>query len=152
MANPIIAHEVAIINDPFVPIGDKVDAAAHLWQLIVDCGEALDSFKTSVRKIALASGQASLTINGNGLSQCKVNIPKPSLGLKDGLIPEDERIALGDLFNTIYEVKLQLRKSDPTFLDTFPQSAQAHMAGVTTLVNNIPRVSLKTLPNVDEIG
>jgi hypothetical protein len=133
MANSIIAYEVAIINDPNASIGDKVDAAAKLWQLIV------------------ASGQTSITINGNGLSQCKVTVPKPFLKLEDGLTVDDERTALGELFDAIYEVKLQLHKNDPTFLATFPQSVQAHMAGVTTFATNTPRVSLRTLPGVEEI-
>ena len=151
MASPIIDQEVAIINDPNVPLQDKVDAAAKLRQLAEDCNKALEPFKEQVRKMVLATGLSKITINGKGLSQCSVIVPTASLKLRDDLTVEGEKSALGGLFDTIYEVKLQLRKADPTFLATFPQPVQAHMAGVTDIVNNIPRVSLKILSGVEEI-
>lgn len=151
MSNAQITYETSIINDPGATIGAKVAAAAKLWQLVEDCQEVIEAFKTEVRKVAAAEGKPTVMINGEGLSQCKVVFPRPSLKLKEHLDIDNERAALGDLFDALFEVRIQLRKADPTFVATFPQSVQAHISNVTTLVTNPPRVSLMVLPGVEEI-
>jgi len=142
----------AIINDTCAPFSVKVAAAAALWNVIESAGAALEPFKREVRDLAVASGKSTLTIDGDGLTQCKVVVPGPSLKLTPAATVDGEKAALGDLFNAIYEVKLSLRKADPTFLATFPPEVQAHVTGVTDLVANTPRVSLKSLPGVTPVG
>lgn len=151
MANPLIAQEVATINDPKASIEAKVDAAAKLWQLAEDCDVALKGFKIAVRAVARTSNQSVFVINGNGMAQCRVVTPPPALKLNEDLTIENERLALGVVFDGVYEVKLQLRKTDPAFLAAFPQWVQAHMAKVTSLVINVPRVSLKSMPGVESV-
>lgn len=146
-----ISKQIATINDPSAPLAAKVAAAAELWSLIDSCEAALEPFKKEVRELALATGKPVVTFEGDGLSQCKVVVPGPSLKLSPAATLEGERAALGELFNAIYEVRLSLRKADPTFLATFPPSVQAHISTVTALVENTPRVSLKSLPGVTPV-
>jgi hypothetical protein len=141
----------ATLNDTAAPITAKVAAAAALWALIESAQEALEPFKREVRALAVASGESVVTLDGDGLTQAKVVVPGPSLKLTPAATVEGERLALGVLFNSIYEVKLSLRKADPTFIGTFPPEVQAHLAGVTDLVPNTPRVSLKSLPGVTPV-
>lgn len=151
-----IASQTAILNDARATVAAKVAAAAALWDLIEKCEGALEPFKREMRNAAVAQAvgaalPASVVTDGDGLTQCKVVIPAPSLKLNKGVTVEGERAALGELFNTVYEVELRLRKPDPRFLATFPANVQAHVATVTTLVENTPRVSLKTLPGVTDV-
>lgn len=147
-----ISAKTEIINRPDAPLPAKVAAAAELWTLIERCQESLEIFKQEVRKLAVTSGKTSVTFDGEGLTQAKVVVPGPSLKLIPGVTVESERDALGELFDAIYEVKLQLRKADPTFLATFPPNVRRHISTVTTLVTNPPRVSLKSLPGVSQVG
>lgn len=140
-----------VINDNTAALTAKVAAAARLWTCIEECEAALEPFKREVRDAAVATGKPTVTLDGEGLTQCKVVVPGPSLKLTPAATVEGERAALGELFNAIYEVKLSLRKADPTFLATFPPSVQAHVSSVTTLVESTPRVSLKSLPGVSPV-
>ena len=146
-----ISTQTAIINDPAATIAAKISAASTLWTLIERCETALEPFKREVRAIAVAGGTGTVLLDGEGLTQCKVVVPTPSLKLNEGLTVEGERAALGDLFSTVYEVRLALRKPDPRFIATFPPPVQQHVASVTTLVENTPRVSLKALPGVEPV-
>lgn len=143
----IRAH-TALINDPAAPLASKVAAASALWNAIEACQEALEPFKREVRALAVASGKSTVTFDGDGLTQAKVVVPGPSLKLTPAATVDGEKAALGDLFDAIYEVKLSLRKADPTFLACFPPAVQAHVASVADLVPSTPRVSLKSLPGV----
>lgn len=140
-----------VINDTNAPLAAKVAAAAALWALIESAQEALEPFKGEVRALALAAGKSVLTLDGDGLTQAKVVVPGPSLKLTAAATVDGEKAALGDLFNAVYEVKLGLRKADPNFIGTFPPEVQAHLATVTDLVANTPRVSLKSLPGVTPV-
>lgn len=151
MSNPIVTEASAIVNDPNASLPDKVAAAAKLWALVEECQTVLESFKIIARAHAVSTGESKVTINGNGMSQCQVIVPTPSLKLRDGLKIDDEKAALGELFDTIFEVKLALRNASPLFLGTFPQHVQNHVAKRTTIINNPPRVSFKVLSNVDEV-
>jgi hypothetical protein len=146
-----IENETKILNDPSTTLAQRVAAAAKLWTLIEACESALEPFKREVRDLAVAAGKPTVTIDGEGLTQCKVVVPGPSLKLTASATVDGEKAALGDLFNAIYEVKLSLRKADPAFLATFPPAIQGHIASVTTLVGNTPRVSLKSLPGVEPV-
>lgn len=146
-----IHAQTSVINDPNAPLTAKVAAAAVLWSTIEACEAALEPFKREVRALAVATGKPVATFDGDGLSQAKVVVPGPSLKLSPAATVEGERAALGELFNAIYEVKLSLRKADPTFLATFPPAVQSHVSMVTTLVENTPRVSLKSLPGVTPV-
>lgn len=148
---PSIAAEAKIINDPSTTMAEKVQAAAKIWQLAEDCQTALEPFKAEARRVAQAEGKPIVTIDGEGLTQCKVVFQTPTLKLKDGLDIEAEKRALGAHFGAVYEVKLALRKGNPSYLATFPQPVQAHVASVTTMVENTPRVSLKILSGVEEM-
>jgi hypothetical protein len=149
--NPRIVHETATIHDPAATMGAKVAAAAQLWQLVKDCQEALDVFKAEARVVALKDGRNTVTIDGDGLAQCKVVVPMPTLRLKEGLSVEGEKAALGPQFPALFDVKLELKKTDPTYIAAFPPEVQAHISNITTLVNNPPRVSLSILPGVEEV-
>jgi hypothetical protein len=151
MPNPSIEAYAAVIHDPNAPLADKVDAAAALWSMSLQCQDALEDFKQVIRTYAISENKPLVVVNGNGLSQCRVVVPRPGLNLREGLTPEGERAALGDQFDALYEVRLVLRKTDPTYLAVFPPEVQAHMASVTTLTTNVPRVSIKTLPDVEEM-
>lgn len=146
-----IARETAVLNDPSATLPSKIAAAAILWELIEECQRALEPFKQEVRAVAVADGRPTVTLDGAGLSQCKVVVPGPSLRLREGLSVEGERAALGELFDLVYEVKLNLRSTSPTAVATYPASVQAHLATVASLVPNTPRVSLKTLTGVEEV-
>lgn len=146
-----ISTQTAIINDANATLAAKIAAAAELWTLIERCESALEPFKREVRDVAVKGGTGTVTFDGDGLTQCKVVVPTPSLKLNDGLTVDGERAALGDLFNAVYEVRLALRKPDPRFIATFPPAVQGHIASVTTLVENTPRVSLKSLPGVTPV-
>ena len=124
-----IASQTAILNDANATVTAKVAAAAALWDLIEKCESALEPFKRDMRNAALAQYTgatlpANVVTDGDGLTQCKVVIPAPSLKLNKGVTIEGEQKALGDLFNTVYEVELKLRKPDPRFLATFPPNVQ----------------------------
>lgn len=146
-----IALETAVLNNPNAHLPDRIAAAAALWGLIEECEAALKPFKDEVRALALAAGTTTLTLNGTGMCQCKVVVPGASLKLREGLSVEGERAALGELFGTVFEVKLALRSTSPAVAATLPPAAQAHLATVTSLVANTPRVSLKVLPGVEEL-
>ena len=150
-----ISSQVSVLNDPAAKVSVKVAAAAALWDLIERCESALEPFKREMRNAALSQVSGDLPVSvitdGEGLAQCKVVVPAPSLKLNKGVTVEGERAALGELFDTVYEVELKLRKPDPRFLATFPPRVQSHVATVTTLVENTPRVSLKTLPGVTDV-
>jgi hypothetical protein len=148
-----ISHEANILRDESAPLPARVLAAAKLWNLIDACEAALKPFKESVRTLAseTANGATTVTFEGEGLSQCKVVLPGPSIKLREGLSVEGERHALGELFNTVYEVKLSLRNASAAFIATLPLSVQTHLAGVTSLVPATPRVSLKLLEGVEQV-
>ena len=146
-----ITAQTAVINDPDATLASKIAAAAALWNVIEAADAALAPFKREVRDRAVATGKITVTFEGEGLTQCKVVVPAPSLKLNPGVTVEGERAALGDLFNAVYEVRLHLRKADPAFIATLPPSVQSHVSTVTTLVENTPRVSLKTLPGVTDV-
>lgn len=146
-----IAQETAVLTDPNAPLPAKIAAAAILWELIDECQKALEPFKQEVRAVALADGRTTVTLDGEGMSQCKVVVPGPSLRLQEGVTEASERAALGELFGTAYEVKLALRNTSPAFAATLPPAVQTHLATVTTLVANTPRVSLRTLPGVEQV-
>jgi hypothetical protein len=152
MTNALIQNEVAIIDDPKATLPVKVAAAARLWALIDDAAAALENFKDHVRVLALKEHKDTVIFDGEGLTQCKVVCPRSTLKLKDGLDVDTERKALGDLFDVLFEVKLNLRDTDPDFVSNFPVPVQRHIASVTDLVTNKPRVSLKSLPGVSEMG
>ena len=147
----LIASEIQVINDSAATLAAKIAAAATLWNLIEVCEAALKPFKDEVRLVAQQDGKPSVTFNGDGMTQCKVVLPGPTLKLKDGLSVEGERNALGELFNTVYEVKIALRNASPAFIATFPHFVQAHIGAVATVVASTPRVSLKILPGVVEV-
>ena len=147
----LIASEIQVINDSAATLAAKIAAAATLWNLIEVCEAALKPFKDEVRLVAQQDGKPSVTFNGDGMTQCKVVLPGPTLKLKDGLSVEGERNALGELFNTVYEVKIALRNASPAFIATFPHFVQAHIGSVATVVASTPRVSLKILPGVVEV-
>lgn len=146
-----IALETAVLNNPNAALPDRIAAAAALWGLIEECEGALKPFKDEVRAMALAAGTTTLTLNGTGMCQCKVVVPGASLKLREGLSVEGERASLGELFGTVFEVKLALRSTSPAVAATLPPAAQAHLATVTSLVANTPRVSLKVLTGVEEL-
>jgi hypothetical protein len=148
-----ITHEAKILRDESAPLDTRVLAAAKLWNLIDACEAALKPFMESIRTLAseTANGATTVTFEGAGLSQCKVVLPGPSIKLREGLSVEGERNALGELFNTVYEVKLSLRNASPAFIATLPLSVQTHLAGVTALVPATPRVSLKLLEGVEQV-
>lgn len=151
-----IENETKIINDATATLAAKVAAAAKLWALIEECQKALEPFKREMRERALAQcGNAPLpftcSLDGEGLTQCRVVIPAPSLRLLDGVTVEGERAKLGELFDAVYEVKLTLRKPDPKFIGNFPPAVREHVASVTAIVDNTPRVSLRSLPGVDPV-
>jgi len=146
-----ITAQTATINDPSAPMPAKIAAAAILWETIEQCEKVLETFKRDVRAVAVATGRPTVTLDGAGLSQCKVVVPGPSLRLREGLSVEGQRAALGELFDLVYEVKLNLRSTSPTAVATYPASVQAHLATVASLVPNTPRVSLKTLTGVEEV-
>ncbi len=148
---PNIDQERRVINDPNAPLPAKIAAAAVLWELIELATKALEPFKNEVRAVAVATGQPVVTLNGNGMSQCKVVLPGPSLRLNDGVTEEGELTALGDLFPVIYETKLTLRNASPAFIAPFPPNIINHIATVTTLVPSTPRVSLRSLSGVEEV-
>lgn len=139
------------LNDTSTPITAKVAAAAALWALIESAQEALEPFKREVRALAVASGESVLTLDGDGLTQAKVVVPGPSLKLTPAATVDGERHALGESFNTVYEVKLSLRNASAAVIATLPLSVQTHLAGVTSLVPATPRVSLKSLPGVTPV-
>ena len=152
-----IENETKVINDAGATLQAKIAAAAKLWTLIEECQKALEPFKREMRDLALQAGANAplpftCTLDGEGLTQCKVVIPAPSLKLVDGLTVDGERAALGDLFNAVYEVRLALRKPDPKFIATFPDKVRAHVATVSTIVDNRPRVSLRSLPGVESVS
>lgn len=148
---PNIDHERRIINDPNAPLPAKIAAAAVLWELIDSASKALEPFKTEVRAVALVSRAPVVTLNGDGMSQCKVVFPGPTLKLNDGVTEEGERAVLGELFPALYEVRLQLRNNNPDFVASFPPNVSKHIATVTTLIPSTPRVSLRSLSGVEEI-
>lgn len=147
----LIASEIQVINDSAATLAAKIAAAATLWNLIEECEAAIKPFKDEVRLVAQQEGKPSVTFNGDGMTQCKVVLPGPTIKLKDGLSVEGERQALGELFNAVYEVKLSLRNASAAFIATLPLSVQTHLGYVATLVNSTPRVSLKSLPGVVEV-
>jgi len=147
-----IDSEVTILGDRYATITAKIAAAARLWSLIEECQTAVEPFKAEVRDLAQKQNQPTVTLDGDGLSQCKVVFQRPSLVVKPGLTVEDERAALGDLFGVIFEVKLTLKNVDPAFIADFPKPVRDHISSVTTLVVNTPRVSLKSMPNVTDVG
>lgn len=152
--NLTVTEAVTVIRDPSADFSEKVDAAAKLWTLIENAQAALEEFKTQAREKALAtrsSDSNKVLLNGAGLSQCQVTFPPPTLKINEGVNVDAEKAALGPYFNSVYEVRLGLRKSSLDFLDGFPVTVRRHMADRTTLVNNPPRVSLKTLPGVEEM-
>ena len=146
-----IALENAVLRNTSATLGDRIAAASALWELIEECEAALKPFKDEVRAMAVAAGNPTMTINGTGMCQCKVVVPGASLKLREGLSVEGERAALGELFGTVFEVKLALRSTSPAVAATLPPAAQAHLATVTSLVANTPRVSLKVLLGVEEV-
>jgi hypothetical protein len=146
-----ITAQTATINDPSAPMPAKIAAAAILWETIEQCEKVLETFKRDVRAVAVATGRPTVTLDGEGMSQCKVIVPGPSLRLREGTTEAGEREALGELFGTVYEVKLCLRSTSPMALSHLPPAVQAHLATVTDLVANTPRVSLKVLPGVEEV-
>jgi hypothetical protein len=146
-----IAQETAVLNDPNASLPAKIAAAAILWELIEECHRTLEPFKRDVRAVAVADGRPTVTLDGEGMSQCKVVVPGPSLRLREGVTEAEERLALGELFGAVYEVKLVLRSTSPAVVANLPVSAQAHLATVTDLVPNTPRVSLKALPGVTPV-
>lgn len=148
---PNIDQQRRVINDPNAPLSSKIAAAAELWELIDSATKALEPFKNEVRAVALATGQPVVTLNGIGMSQCKVVLPGPTLRLNDGVTAYDELTALGDMFPVIYETKLMLRNASPAFIASFPPDITTHIASVTTLVPSTPRVSLRSLSGVEEI-
>lgn len=148
--HPSIQPEVEVLRSD-APMATKIAAAARLWHLSEDIKAVLEHFKTEVRKVALETGKSVVTLDGEGLSQVKVIVPGPSLRLMDGLTVQGERDALGEWFNAVYEVKLNLRSANPAAVATFSPSVRSHMAEVTTLVENPPRVSLRHLQGVEEV-
>lgn len=147
-----ITHEANILRDESAPLPARVLAAAKLWNLIDACEAALKPFKESVRTLASETANGTtVTFEGEGLSQCKVVLPGPSIKLREGLSVEGERDALGESFNTVYEVKLSLRNASAAFIATLPLSVQTHLAGVTSLVPATPRVSFKLLEGVEQV-
>jgi hypothetical protein len=148
----LIASEIQVINNPAATLAAKIAAAATLWNLIEQCESALKPFKDEVRVVAQQDGRSSVTLNGDGMTQCKVVLPGPTVKLKDGLSVEGERGALGELFHTVYDVKLSLRNTSPTFIATLPHFVQAHLGSVATVIASTPRVSLKILPGVTDIA
>jgi hypothetical protein len=146
-----ITGQTAILTNPDAPVAAKIAAAAALWDAIERAEEALKPFKDTMRTLAVAEGKPSVTFNGEGLSQCKVVVPGPSLRLNDGITVEAARADLGPLFDLVYEVKLNLRSQSPAVVSTYPAAAQVHLATVTSIVPSTPRVSLKVLPGVEEI-
>lgn len=123
-----IALETAVLSNTSATLGDRIAAAAALWELIEECEAALKPFKDEVRAMAVAAGNPTMTINGTGMCQCKVVVPGASLKLREGLSVEGERAALGELFGTVFEVKLALRSTSPAVAATLPPAAQAHLA------------------------
>ena len=148
---PNIDEQVRTIHDPQAPTSAKIAAAAVLWNLIEQANAAMEFFKAGLRPIAVATGKPVVTLNGDGMSQCKVVLPGPTLRLNSDLTVEGERAALGDLFNTLYEVRLVLRDATAEFIGTFPPHVRQHFTTVATLVPSTPRVSLRALPGVEEI-
>lgn len=148
---PSIDRERRVINDPNAPLPTKIAAAAVLWALIDDAKDVLEAFKASVRTVAVATGQTTVTLNGDGMSQCKVVLPGPSLKLNEDFREVTSRNVLGHYFDVLFETKVQLRNGDPSFIATFPAIVTNHMATVTTLVPSTPRVSLKSLAGVEEV-
>jgi hypothetical protein len=151
--NPIVSEAAAVIHDPNASLADKVAAAAKLWSLVEECQKVIEEFKGIARAHAMSvsAGQPKVVINGTGMSQCQVVIPSPSLKLMEGVRIEDEMAALGKFFQTVFDVRLVLKSSNPADFGTLPDPIQTHMASVTTLAHNPPRVSLKVIHGVDEV-
>jgi len=148
---PNIDQERRVINDPNATFASKVAAAATLWELVESATKALNPFKTEVRALAVATGLPVASFNGEGMSQCRVVLPGPTLRLTEGFNPDDARKALGPLFDTLFETKVQLRHADPGFVATLPPNITTYMASVTELVPSTPRVSLRSLSGVEEV-
>lgn len=146
-----ITRHRRVINDPNATIAAKIAVAAELWELINLATATLEPFKAEVRSIATPMGQPTVTLNGDGMTQCRVVLPGPTLKLNEGLDETQERLTLGEWFSPIYEVRLQLRSPNPNQFTTFPPWVGAHMATITTLTPSTPRVSLRHLLGVEEI-
>jgi hypothetical protein len=148
---PNIDPERRVINDPNAPISDKIAAAAVLWELIDAATKALEPFKAEVRAVAVSSGQPVVTLNGTGMSQCKVVVPGPTLRLTEEFSVDGARRATGSFFDNIFDTKVTLRNPDPSYIATFPANVTVYVTNVTTLVPSTPRVSLRSLSGVEEI-
>lgn len=148
---PNIDQETRVINDPSAPLPDKIAAAAVLWDFIDRSTKVLERFKAEVRVAAAESKLPVVTLNGTGMSQCKVVFPGPTLKLNDPFDAAAARRVLGPFFDPIFETHVTLRSNDPNTITPFPPNVAVYMAGVTTLVPSTPRVSLKMLPGVEEV-
>lgn len=146
-----IDQERRVINDPNAPLPAKIAAAAVLWELIDSATKALEPFKAEVRVAAQASRGPVVTFNGDGMSQCKVVLPGPTLRLTEDFNEDAARKALGPFYDSLFETKVQLRNPDPTHIASFPPNVTSYIATVTTLVPSTPRVSLRSLSGVEEV-
>jgi hypothetical protein len=154
-----IDRELRVLTDPKSPTGAKIAAAATLWHIIEVATKALEPFKAEIRDIAAkdpslphGKGTPSVTINGDGMAQVKVVFPGEHLKLLEGLQYATEREALKEYFDPLYKVRLELRNTSPNYLQGFPLDVRTHMAKVTAIVQQTPRVSLKSLQGVEEVG
>ena len=148
---PNIDEQQRVINDPNAPLPAKIAAAAILWDLIDRATKVLEPFKAEVRAVAVATGQPVVSLNGTGMSQCKVVLPGPTLRLTDEFNVDAARKAVGGFYDNLFDTKVQLHNPDPSYVATFPTNVVVYINNVTTLVPSTPRVSLRSLSGVEEI-
>lgn len=144
-------NEERVISDTGSSFAAKIAAAATLWALVDRAQKAIETFKVEARKQGAPANQSVVHFNGDGMSQCKVVFPGPQVVLSPGFDEAEARKQLGPFFDVIFQTVTTLRSSDPAATAGFPPDVVRYLATITTLKPSTPRVSLATLPGVEEV-
>lgn len=149
-----IKSEVDTLRNASATLAEKIAAAARLWDLQEEIKTALEGFKTDIRalpEVTTSDPGSTVTLEGKDLTRCKVTLPTPSLVLTTDPKVSDALTTLGPKdFNEVFTVTL--RVTNPKQLDSLPAQVRTWLGKITKMVVHPPRVSVKSLPGVQDVN
>lgn len=141
-----------ILRDRSIPVEERVEHAATLWEAIETAKSALEPFKEELRAKALRElkGQPGVSVTeGSGTSKATVVVGTSVLKPVENFDISNAQEVLGRDFPRLFNVTVTTRPDATTVAESLSPRHRKYLNENTTLVENPPRVSIRPIEGVD---
>lgn len=135
-----------------MPVEDRIEHAATLWDAIEAAKSALEPFKAELRAKALSElkGHAGVSVTeGSNTSKATVVVGDSVLRTIENFDIAEAQQALGRDFSRLFQISVTPRSDALKVAEGLPPTSRKYLNENTILVENPPRVSIRPIEGVD---